>query len=127
MGYEGDTEQMNNTINTFATLLRSILNSSREDEISLQQEVNMLTNYLTLEQKMTSNPFEFEIHTETSDIDIEEIVLVDVIEVEEFVDTVPAALVSIVLAIAVDTVLLLDDIVLLENVDGLDEVISFNT
>jgi ligand-binding sensor domain-containing protein/two-component sensor histidine kinase len=75
MGYEGDTEQMNSTINTFATLLRSILNSSREEEISLQQEVQTLENYLILEQQMAAHPFDYEIKTATNGIDMEEILI----------------------------------------------------
>jgi len=75
MGYEGDTEQMNSTINTFATLLRSILNSSREEEISLQQEVQTLENYLILEQQMAAQPFDYEIKTDTNGIDLEEILI----------------------------------------------------
>lgn len=75
MGYEGDTDQMNSTINTFATLLRSILNSSRQDEVSLSEEVKTLTNYLSLEQKMAAKPFEFEIQVSTNGIDPEEILI----------------------------------------------------
>ena len=75
MGAEGETKQMSSTINTFATLLRSILNSSRQEEISLQEEVKTLKNYLTLEQQMSINSFEYHIHTNTGDIDIEEILI----------------------------------------------------
>ena len=75
MGYEGDTEQMNSTINTFATLLRSILNSSREEEISLQQEVQTLENYLILEQQMAAQAFDYEIKTSSNGIDLEEILI----------------------------------------------------
>lgn len=75
MGYEGDTEQMNSTINTFATLLRSILNSSRQDEVSLSDEVKTLTNYLSLEQKMATKPFDFNIQISTGEIDPEEILI----------------------------------------------------
>jgi len=75
MGSEGETDQMNTTINTFATLLRSILNSSRQEEISLQEEIKTLDNYLTLEQQMAAKSFEFDIHHETQDIDIEEILI----------------------------------------------------
>ncbi len=75
MGSEGETQQMNSTINTFATLLRSILNSSRQEEISLQEEIKTLENYLTLEQQMAVNAFEFKVHTDTKDIDLEEILI----------------------------------------------------
>ncbi len=75
MGSEGETDQMNSTINTFATLLRSILNSSRKEEISLQEEMSTLNNYLTLEQQMVAKPFDFEIIHQTNGIDIEEILI----------------------------------------------------
>lgn len=75
MGYEGETDQMNTTINTFATLLRSILNSSRQEEISLQEEIITLDNYLTLEQQMAAKPFEFAIHHTIQGIDVEEILI----------------------------------------------------
>jgi len=75
MGSEGETDQMNSTINTFATLLRSILNSSRKEEISLKEEVSTLNNYLTLEQQMVAQPFDFEITHKTDGIDIEEILI----------------------------------------------------
>lgn len=75
MGSQGDTEEMNTTINTFATLLRSILNSSRQEEVSLKEEVNTLQNYLSLEQRMSAKPFAFEIHVSTDDMDPDEILI----------------------------------------------------
>jgi ligand-binding sensor domain-containing protein/two-component sensor histidine kinase len=75
MGSVGETDQMNATINTFATLLRSILNSSRKEEISLKEEISTLHNYLTLEQQMVAQPFDFEIIHQTNGIDPEEILI----------------------------------------------------
>ena len=75
MGSQGDTQQMNSTINTFASLLRSILNSSRQEEISLTEEVKTLENYLILEQQMSTNSFEYSIHLATENIDPEEILI----------------------------------------------------
>ncbi|MEQ6123878.1 two-component regulator propeller domain-containing protein [Pseudotenacibaculum sp. MALMAid0570] len=75
MGSVGETEQMNSTINTFATLLRSILNSSRQEEVSLQEEIKTLENYLTLEQQMSVKKFEYQVHTATNGINIEEILI----------------------------------------------------
>ena len=75
MGSEGETQQMNTTINTFATLLRSILNSSRQEEISLHDEVQTLENYLALEQQMAANKFDYKIDLQTSGIDTEEILI----------------------------------------------------
>ena len=75
MGSEGETQEMNTTINTFASLLRSILNSSRQEEISLKEEMKTLRNYLTLEQQMNVNSFEYDIDLKTNGIDSEEILI----------------------------------------------------
>jgi sensor histidine kinase YesM/ligand-binding sensor domain-containing protein len=75
LGNNGNTEELNTTISQFATLLRAILNNSREEEISLSQEINTLKNYLELEQKMSSNPFHYTFNTNTNNIDLEEILI----------------------------------------------------
>ncbi len=75
MGSKGKKEQMNSTINTFASLLRSILNSSRLEEISLAEEVKTLHNYILLEQQMRKNLFEYTIDVQTNNIDAEEILI----------------------------------------------------
>ena len=75
LGNSGNTEELNTTVSQFATLLRAILNNSREEEISLSQEISTLKNYLELEQKMSSNPFQYAINTNTNNIDLEEILI----------------------------------------------------
>lgn len=75
LGNSGDKEELNTTVSQFATLLRAILNNSRSEEISLSQEINILKNYLELEQKMSSNTFEYVINSNTNNIDIEEILI----------------------------------------------------
>lgn len=84
-GSLGETEEMNATINTFATLLRSILNSSRQEEISLQEETKTLENYLILEQQMAPKAFDYQIHLNTDGIDTEEI-LVPPMLIQPFVE-----------------------------------------
>ena len=69
------TEQMNETIHTFAFLLRSILNSSKLEEVSLADEIKTLRNYMTLEQQMSVNLFEYIIDVKTNNIDPEELLI----------------------------------------------------
>lgn len=69
-----DTKKMNTTINSFANLLRGILNNSRKDTISLSQEIETLKNYIEVEQLMAQKSFEFSIKTEI-EMDAEEILI----------------------------------------------------
>ncbi len=67
-------QRMNNTINTFATLLRETLYNSRKDYITLDQEIQTLKHYIEIEQLMASKPFTYEIAIDT-DFDPEEILI----------------------------------------------------
>ena len=67
-------EKMNTTVNTFATLLRDILNNSRKDNITLKQEIKTLTHYIEVEQLMSPKTFVYDIQVH-SDIDAEEIMI----------------------------------------------------
>ncbi|MGJ8591268.1 MAG: ligand-binding sensor domain-containing protein [Aquaticitalea sp.] len=69
-----DSQKMNGTINTFATLLREVLNNSRKETISLDQEIKTLKHYIEIEQLMSPKPFNYSIDID-SDIDIEEILI----------------------------------------------------
>jgi len=75
LGNSGNTAELNATVSQFATLLRAILNNSREEEVSLHQEINTLKNYIELEQKMSSNAFQYTFNTHTNNIDLEEILI----------------------------------------------------
>ncbi|QOD61555.1 histidine kinase [Polaribacter haliotis] len=75
LGNAGNTKELNKTISQFSILLRSVLNNSRLEEISLKDEVESLTNYLDLEQKMSTNTFQYYIETKLNNIDIEEILI----------------------------------------------------
>jgi len=56
-----DYEVARQEINRFAKLMRSILNNSRKTGITLQEEVDTLQQYLSVEQFCQQNPFTFDI------------------------------------------------------------------
>ena len=74
LGNSGKSIELNTTISKFATLLRGVLNNSRQEEISLSEEISVLKNYIELEQQMNSNSFEYQINTNL-DLDAEEILI----------------------------------------------------
>lgn len=48
----------------FASLMRSVLNASKRDKISIEEELAILTTYMELEQKRFEDKFLFQIKTE---------------------------------------------------------------
>ncbi|CAM1367061.1 Histidine kinase [Tenacibaculum sediminilitoris] len=74
LGNSGKSAELNATISKFSTLLRGILHNSRQEEISLAEEITTLKNYIELEQQMNSNTFEYSITTNLT-IDTEEILI----------------------------------------------------
>lgn len=75
LGNSGKSEELNTTISQFSILLRSVLNNSRLEEINLKDEIETLTNYLELEQKMSAVNFTYSIKQELNNIDAEEILI----------------------------------------------------
>jgi two-component system sensor histidine kinase LytS len=75
LGNSGKTEELNTAISQFSILLRSILNNSRKEEISLKEEIESLKNYLELEQSMSSKKFEYSFTLSLNSIDIDEILI----------------------------------------------------
>ncbi len=67
-------EKMNDTVNSFATLLRETLVNSRKDKISLDQEIKTLKHYIQVERLMAEKPFDYDIILNT-DLDAEEILI----------------------------------------------------
>ncbi len=67
-------EKMNETVNSFATLLRETLVNSRKDTISLDQEIKTIRHYIEVERLMAEKPFEYKIDLKT-DLDAEEILI----------------------------------------------------
>lgn len=56
--------------NGFSQLLRSVLDQSRSDKITLADEIKYLKNYLSLEQLARDNRFDYQITSEVEDMDI---------------------------------------------------------
>ena len=75
LGNTDNKKELNKTISQFSVLLRSVLNNSRLEEISLQEEVVTLKTYLQLEQQMNSKKFIFDIETSLNGMDSEEILI----------------------------------------------------
>ncbi|MCF6279043.1 MAG: histidine kinase [Flavobacteriaceae bacterium] len=69
-----DTGKMNITINKFATLLRQTLSNSRQENITLEEEIKTLKNYIEVEQLMNEKQFNYSIDI-ASDTNIEEILI----------------------------------------------------
>ncbi len=61
-----DAFQAKRYLAKFARLMRLILENAREEYIPIQNEVDILENYLELEKLSTNNKFEFEIHIDKS-------------------------------------------------------------
>jgi len=69
---QNEAKQSYNYLAKFSMLIRNILNNSREEYISLEQEIITLKLYIELEQIRFTNPFEFIIDMdETIDMEID--------------------------------------------------------
>jgi sensor histidine kinase YesM len=75
LGNLGKTQELNKAISQFSVLLRSVLNNARLEEISLQEEIESLKNYLDLEQQMSSKSFTYSIEKNLDTTDAEEILI----------------------------------------------------
>ncbi len=75
LGSQEKMSEMNEAINNFALLLRGILHNSRKEEVSLQQEIDTLTRYATLEQQISGKSFEFVVDTNKISLDLDEILI----------------------------------------------------
>ena len=75
LGNTNKVDELNATISKFSVLLRGILNNSRTEEITLQEEITLLKNYIELEQRMSSKTFTFTITSNLNNIDPDEILI----------------------------------------------------
>ena len=73
-----DIKKMNTAIQQFASLMRSTLHNSRQENISLKEEVESLKYYLELEQLMGAKEFKFDINIDEK-LDAEEVLLAPMI------------------------------------------------
>lgn len=72
--YENQNDDAVNYLGKFSTLTRQILENSNENYISLEEEVSMIENYLSIQQLLYSNKFNFTVNVE-QEIDTESIFL----------------------------------------------------
>lgn len=63
---KNDVLSTNKYLTKFATLMRSILNNSQESVITLENEINTLTNYIELEALRFDNKFDFNINIDST-------------------------------------------------------------
>jgi hypothetical protein len=75
LGNSDNKQELNKAITQFSILLRSLLNNSRLEEISLKEEIETLENYVSLEQRMSSKKFEFSFEKNLNSMDAEEILI----------------------------------------------------
>lgn len=73
LGNKGAKEELNATVSKFSVLLRSILNNSRKQEITLAEELNTIENYIELEQSMSSKQFDYKIELNINQLESNEI------------------------------------------------------
>lgn len=62
----GETQLSISYLSAFSQMLRNILEQSRKDFISIEEEIETLQNYLSLQQMRFSNIFDFEIKPDDS-------------------------------------------------------------
>ena len=58
--YKNEASKAADYLSRFASLSRSVLNFSSQENISLKEEIEMLQNYIELERARMENPFEIE-------------------------------------------------------------------
>ncbi|MCB2222370.1 MAG: tetratricopeptide repeat protein [Bacteroidetes bacterium] len=67
-------DQAGNYLTRFSRLLRDILTNSREEQISLDREINTIENYLSLQQLRYSNRFDYVIDVQQA-LDVDDIMI----------------------------------------------------
>lgn len=72
--YEHQNDDAVNYLGKFSTLTRQILENSNENYIALEEEVDMIGNYLSIQQLLYNNKFDFTISVD-EDLDTESIFL----------------------------------------------------
>lgn len=68
---ENNNKNARHSLMKFSKLMRQILEHSMEDRISIEQEVSLIENYLSIEKITRENSFEYEIQV-NEEIDVEE-------------------------------------------------------
>jgi len=66
----GKNKEARQSLNSFSQMMRSVLENSKEDVISIEDEIHFLEKYLSLEKLIRNNMFDFEIISEKMDAKI---------------------------------------------------------
>lgn len=72
--YQNKASEAGQFLAKFSQLMRSILESSRQEYISLEEEIKLLENYLTLQQLRFEDKFTYEINID-SNLSLEEVAI----------------------------------------------------
>jgi len=71
---DNESSKANHYLARFSKLIRLILDNSRNNEITLEKEIQTLDHYLTLQKVRMSSKFNYQIHI-SSDVQLEEILI----------------------------------------------------
>ncbi|PKV51578.1 LytS/YehU family sensor histidine kinase [Aquimarina sp. MAR_2010_214] len=71
---QGDAKKASLYLVKFSKLIRQVLDNSRSEFITLDQEINMLDNYLSIQNLKRDHPFTFKIEVE-EDLNVDEIAI----------------------------------------------------
>ncbi len=74
-GKQNNITHFERTISQFSNLLRTVLKSARENELSLKEEIEYLKNYMELEKSIYQDKFDYQIKISAKELDLEEIYL----------------------------------------------------
>lgn len=74
-GKQNNITHFERTISQFSNLLRTVLKSTRENELSLKEEIEYLKNYMELEKSIYQDKFDYQIKISAKELDLEEIYL----------------------------------------------------
>jgi LytS/YehU family sensor histidine kinase len=72
--FENDTESADRHLSRFASLIRKVLENSKQESISLSEEIQMLTLYIELEMLRFANKFSYKIEV-AGNVDTEKVLI----------------------------------------------------
>ena len=78
-----DNQKARRYLQEFSTMMRSVLNQSREETIVLNEEVKYLKSYLNLEQMANNNKFDWEVEV---DSEVEDDIRIPTMIIQPFVE-----------------------------------------
>ena len=80
---KNDNQKARRYLQEFSTMMRSVLNQSREETIFLSEEVSYLKNYLNLEQMANNDKFDWEVNV---DSDVEDDMRIPTMIIQPFIE-----------------------------------------